>query len=387
MKNIKFNDIKHIYFCGIGGISMSGLARVLFVYTAAIHNDNPEFIAAKEKNIKMMTRAELLGYVMSKFKESIAISGTHGKTTTTSMLSYILLDTKLDPTISVGGIVKKIKGNIYIGKGNTFVTEACEYTNSFLELYPTVGVILNIEEDHLDFFKDLDEIRNSFKNFAKNTSPDGCIIINDKIKNNREITQGFEGNVVRYGTENSDCYATNIRYDALGYPTFDLVHKEETYENVKIRKGLSEFKGVDRRFEVKGKLDGITIVDDYAHHPSEISATLNIAKRYPHDRLVVVFQPHTYTRTKAFFDDFANVLKNVDEVIIAKIYPARETDNLGMSSNLLSKRINELGGNSTSFETFDEIENYLLEDLRKGDLLITMGAGDILRVGEFLLGK
>ena len=221
--------------------------------------------------------------------------------------------------------------------------------------------------------------------------------------------------MVRYGTENSDCYATNIRYDALGYPTFDLVHKEETYENVKlyvggnhniynalaaicvafelgvsiedIRKGLLEFKGVDRRFEVKGKLDGITIVDDYAHHPSEISATLNIAKRYPHDRLVVVFQPHTYTRTKAFFDDFANVLKNVDEVIIAKIYPARETDNLGMSSNLLSKRINELGGNSTSFETFDEIENYLLEDLRKGDLLITMGAGDILRVGEFLLGK
>ena len=154
-----------------------------------------------------------------------------------------------------------------------------------------------------------------------------------------------------------------------------------------IRKGLLEFKGVDRRFEVKGKLDGITIVDDYAHHPSEISATLNIAKRYPHDRLVVVFQPHTYNRTKAFFDDFANVLKNVDEVIIAKIYPARETDNLGMSSNLLSKRINELGGNATSFETFDEIENYLLEELKKGDLLITMGAGDILRVGEFLLGK
>ena len=458
MNNIKFNDIKHIYFCGIGGISMSGLARVLFeknfevsgsdtkannrtkdledrgvkifvgqkkenisddidlfVYTAAIHKDNPEFIAAKEKNIKMMTRAELLGYVMSKFKESIAISGTHGKTTTTSMLSYILLDTKLDPTISVGGIVKKIKGNIYIGKGDTFVTEACEYTNSFLELYPTVGVILNIEEDHLDFFKDLDEIRDSFKNFVKNTSPKGCIIINDKITNNREITQGYEGNIVRYGTENSDCYATNIRYDALGYPTFDLVHKEETYEDVKlcvggnhniynalaaicvafelgvsiedIRKGLSEFKGVDRRFEVKGKLDGITIVDDYAHHPSEISATLNIAKRYPHDRLVVVFQPHTYTRTKAFFDEFANALKNVDEVIIAKIYPARETDNLGMSSNLLSKKINELGGNSTSFETFDEIENYLLEDLRKGDLLITMGAGDILRVGEFLLGK
>ena len=458
MSEIKFNNIKHIYFCGIGGISMSGLARVLLekgfkvsgsdtkasnrtkdlenrgikvfigqnknnisddidllVYTAAIHKDNPEFVTAKEKNIKVMTRAQLLGYVMSKFKESIAISGTHGKTTTTSMLSYILLDTNLDPTISVGGIVKKIKGNVYIGNGDTFVTEACEYTNSFLELYPTVGVILNIEEDHLDFFKDLDDIRDSFKKFVKNTSREGCIIINDKIKNNREITMGYEGNVVRYGTENSDCYAANIRYDAVGYPTFDLVHKEETYEDVKlcvggnhniynalaavcvafelgvgiedIRRGLLEFKGVDRRFEIKGKLDGITIVDDYAHHPSEISATLNIAKRYPHDRLVVVFQPHTYTRTKALFEDFANVLKNVEQVIIAKIYPARETDNLGVSSHLLSDRINELGGNATSFDTFDEIENYLLEDLHKGDLLITMGAGDILRVGEFLLGK
>ena len=277
MSEIKFNDIKHIYFCGIGGISMSGLARVLlekgfkvsgsdtkasnrtkdlenrgikvfigqnknnisddidlFVYTAAIHKDNPEFIKAKEKNIKVMTRAQLLGYVMSKFKESIAISGTHGKTTTTSMLSYILLDTNLDPTISVGGIVKKIKGNVYIGNGDTFVTEACEYTNSFLELYPTVGVILNIEEDHLDFFKDLDDIRDSFKKFVKNTSREGCIIINDKIKNNREITMGYEGNVVRYGTENSDCYAANIRYDAIGYPTFDLVHKEEIYEDVKL---------------------------------------------------------------------------------------------------------------------------------------------------------
>ena len=458
MYDIHFDHPVWVHFIGIGGISMSGLAEILHdrgfkvsgsdmkaspltehleslgisvqfpqksenivpgielcVYTAAISEDNPEFQEVKRQNIPMMSRAELLGRIMKNYKEAINVSGTHGKTTTTSMIGEILMEAQMDPTITVGGMMKDIGGNLRVGKSDVFLAEACEYTNSFLSFFPTIEVVLNVEEDHLDFFKDLDEIRDSFKNFVKNTSPKGCIIINDKITNNREITQGYEGNIVRYGTENSDCYATNIRYDALGYPTFDLVHKEETYENVKlyvggnhniynalaaicvafelgvsiedIRKGLSEFKGVDRRFEVKGKLDGITIVDDYAHHPSEISATLNIAKRYPHDRLVVVFQPHTYTRTKAFFDDFANVLKNVDEVIIAKIYPARETDNLGMSSNLLSKRINELGGNSTSFETFDEIENYLLEDLRKGDLLITMGAGDILRVGEFLLGK
>ena len=417
MKEMNFNELKHIYFCGIGGISMSGLARVLlekglkisgsdvkasnitkdledrginifigqtasnitddidlFVYTEAIHEDNPEFSTVLEKNIPMMTRAQLLGYVMSKFKESIAISGTHGKTTTTSMLSYILLDSEADPTISVGGVLKKIEGNVYIGDSDIFVTEACEYTNSFLELNPTISVILNIEEDHMDFFKDIEDIRNSFKKFVKNTSPEGCIIINDEIENNKGIIGDFKGHVIRYGSEKSDCFVTNIRYDGFGYPTFDLFYKGNTYNDVKlcvggkhnidnalasicvafelgvgiedIKKGLLEFEGADRRFEVKGNMGNITIVDDYAHHPSEIAATLNIAKRYPHDRLVVTFQPHTFTRTKAFFEEFAEVLKDIDCCIIAKIYPARETDSLGMSAKLLSDRINALGGNS-----------------------------------------
>lgn len=458
MKEMNFNELRHVYFCGIGGISMSGLARVLlekgfkisgsdakssnitkdledrgvnifigqtasnitddidlFVYTAAIHEDNPEFGIVKQKNILMMTRAQLLGYIMSRFKESIAISGTHGKTTTTSMLSYILLDSEADPTISVGGVLKKIEGNVHIGGGDIFVTEACEYTNSFLELNPTISVILNIEEDHMDFFKDIDDIRNSFKKFVKNTSPEGCIIINDEIEDNEEIIGDFKGHVIRYGSEKSDCFVTNIRYDDIGYPTFDLFYKGHTYNDVKlcvggkhnidnalasicvafeigvgiedIKKGLLEFEGADRRFEIKGNMGNITIVDDYAHHPSEIAATLNIAKRYPHDRLVVAFQPHTFTRTKAFFEEFADVLKDIDCCIIAKIYPARETDSLGMSAKLLSDRINALGGNSRDFETFDEIENYLLENLREGDLFITMGAGDIVRVGEVLLGE
>ena len=277
MKEMNFNELKHIYFCGIGGISMSGLARVLlekgfkisgsdvkasnitkdledrginifigqkasnitddidlFVYTAAIHEDNPEFSTVLEKNIPMMTRAQLLGYVMSKFKESIAISGTHGKTTTTSMLSYILLDSEADPTISVGGVLKKIEGNVYIGDSDVFVTEACEYTNSFLELNPTISVILNIEEDHMDFFKDIEDIRNSFKKFVKNTSPEGCIIINDEIENNKGIIGDFKGHVIRYGSEKSDCFVTNIRYDGFGHPTFDLFYKGNTYNDVKL---------------------------------------------------------------------------------------------------------------------------------------------------------
>lgn len=458
MKEINFKELKHIYFCGIGGISMSGLARVLLekgfkisgsdqkasnitkdledrgikvfigqnkenitddvdmmVYTAAIHDDNPEFIIAKEKNIPLISRAQLLGYVMEQYKNSVAISGTHGKTTTTSMLSYILLDANIDPTISVGGVLKKIEGNIYIGKGDTFIAEACEYTNSFLELKPTIGVILNIEEDHMDFFKDIDDIRNSFKEFVKNTSDEGCIIINNDIENNEEIVKDFKGQIIRYGNENSDCFATNISYNEFGYPTFGLNYKGDLYSDIKlgvggnhnidnalaavcvafslgvkiedIKRGLAEFKGADRRFELKGKLGDITIVDDYAHHPSEIEATLDIANKYPHKRLVVVFQPHTYTRTKAFFEDFANSLKSVDQVVIAKIYPAREVDDLGMSAVLLSQRVNELGGNSLSFDSFDEIEKYLLENLTEGDLLITMGAGDIVKVGEVLLGK
>ena len=446
---MNFNELKHIYFCGIGGISMSGLARVLlekgfkisgsdtkasnitrdleergvnifnsqqesnikddidlFVYTAAVHEDNPEFIKAKEKNIPIMTRAQLLGYVMSKFKESIAISGTHGKTTTTSMLSYILLDSGQDPTISVGGVLKKIKGNIHIGSGDVFVTEACEYTNSFLSLNPTIGVILNIEEDHLDFFKDIEEIRNSFKKFVTNTSDEGCIIINDKIENNEEITENFKGKVVRYGSENSDCFVNNIRYDELGYPTFDLIYKGSTYKDVKlcvggnhnidnalasicvafelgvgiedIKNGLLEFSGADRRFEIKGKMGNITIVDDYAHHPTEVKVTINAAHNTEKGKVTVIFQPHRYSRTKFFFDDFVKSLKEADDLILLPIYAASEDNTYDVTSESLAEKI---GGN-VRVQTQEEIEDIIKNDKNSGNTYVFMGAGSVSKIAH-----
>lgn len=458
MRTIDLKLPKRIYFIGIGGISMSGLARVLkdrgflvrgsdarvsavtkaleaegiqvdigqesehitedidyAVYTAAIHSDNPEYRACVEKKIPLVSRAQLLADIMEGYKVGIGVSGTHGKTTTTSMLAGIFLKAKLDPTISVGGMLDAIGGNIRIGQGDIFLTEACEYTNSFLTLHPFMGILLNIEEDHMDFFKNLADIRNSFREFVQNTSQKGYIIINHKIENKAEILGNFSGRVLTFGGEGADVYAANIEYDSMGHPRFDLMvfgKKWETIclqvggdhniqnslaaaaasyvlgvEGAALKEGLEEFTGARRRFEHKGVVRGITIVDDYAHHPSEIGATLDIAKRYPHKRLVVVFQPHTYSRTKAFFADFAKVLKEAELCVLAPIYGARETEDFGMSSEGLCREINSLGGRAICPGGFDEIENYLLEHLEEGDLCITMGAGDIFKVGEVLSGR
>lgn len=459
MYKINFNKPAHLHFIGIGGISMSGLAQVLLdrgftisgsdrasspltehlsslgaiikigqcaenitndidavVYTAAIHKDNPEFRAAVEMNIPMLTRAELLGQLMTNYETSVAVSGTHGKTTTTSMLTEILLKENTDPTISVGGILHSIGGNIRVGKGPSFVTEACEYTNSFLSLFPTIGIILNIEEDHLDFFKDINDIRKSFTEFAHKIPQNGLLVINNDIDNVTEITKGLKCPVSTYSsTGNADFTATDITYDELGHPSYDLVENGEKTLHIKlsvtgihnvsnslaviavcrhmgisdtsIANGLSSFTGTDRRFEYKGKIGNVTIIDDYAHHPTEIKATLTAAKNYPHNKIWCAFQPHTYTRTKAFFSDFAKALSLADNVLLLDIYAARETDTLGVSSELLSEEIKKYNPNSHYFESFDEAETFLLRECNDGDLIITMGAGDIYKLGEKLLGK
>ena len=462
MYKIDFTHPSSIYFAGIGGISMSGLAEILadagfkvsgsdrtrsaltesleakgiqvfygqraenitpdidcVVFTSAIRKDNPEYIATMEQNIPHLTRAELLGQLMRNYKTSIAVSGTHGKTTTTSMVSEILLQAGTDPTLSIGGIYKGIGGNIRVGGNNCFVTEACEYTNSFLSFYPTIGIILNIEEDHLDFFKDLADIRNSFRKFAMLLPEDGCLIINADIPDYQEITEGLPCKVITYSMTDTgaDYYPTDISYNSMGHPSFQL----QTYpagerpvqtftlgvagtHNVSnalaaialadymqidraVASGaLADYAGTDRRFQYKGSIGGVTIIDDYAHHPTEITATLNAAQNYPHKTLWCVFQPHTYTRTKAFMDDFAKALAAADNVVLADIYAARETDTLGISSQTLQEKILELGGHCYYFPSFDEIENFLLENCTNGDLLITMGAGDVLKIGENLLG-
>ena len=457
MYKIDFQKPIHIHFIGIGGISMSGLAEILLeegftvsgsdakespltrklesegahicygqkaenitddidcvVYTAAINRANPELAEADARRIPMLTRAELLGQLMKNYDTPIAVSGTHGKTTTTSMISQILLEGKVDPTISVGGILKAIGGNIRVGKSETFLTEACEYTNSFLHFFPKISVILNIEEDHLDFFKDLEDIRHSFRQFAELLPSDGTLIINGEIENYREICQGLGCRVVTYGpSAEFDYSASDISYDEEGHVSFELAkHGEKAGRIVlsvtgdhnvsnalasiaaaellgipmdTIKKGLLSFTGTDRRFEYKGTFNGVTVVDDYAHHPTEIKATLKAAQHYPHNSVWCVFQPHTYTRTKAFFHEFAEALSHTDHLVLADIYAARETDTLGISSADLAEEAAKLGADSHYFPSFAEIEAFLKENCRPGDLLITMGAGDIVTVGEDLI--
>ncbi|MCR5590788.1 MAG: UDP-N-acetylmuramate--L-alanine ligase [Lachnospiraceae bacterium] len=458
MYNIDFSNPVKVHFIGIGGISMSGLAEILMsegfpvsgsdraaselteklesqgavihygqraenitddiglaVYTAAIKEDNPEFARAKELGIPMMTRAELLGVIMKNYDKSIAVSGTHGKTTTTSMITSVLLAAKKDPTVSVGGMLHLIGGNIRIGGYDVFVTEACEYTNSFLSFFPTAEVILNIDADHLDFFKDIDDIRNSFARFAALLPKDGFLVINADIEDHEKITEGAGCDIITFSKDGpADYTAGSVSYDEKGCAAFSVMKAGEAVASIAlgvpgghnisnalaayavcdrlgiepadISTGLSSYKGTDRRFQYKGKIGEVTIIDDYAHHPTEIAATLEAASNYPHKKLWVVFQPHTYSRTKALFDDFAKALAAADDVILADIYAAREKDNLGISSSDLCEAIKSNGTSAQYFGSFDEIENFVLQNCSPGDLLITMGAGDIVKIADSLLG-
>ena len=457
MYQIQFDKPVHVHFIGIGGISMSGLAEILLsrkfpvsgsdshesaltdqlaaqgavvhypqmaenitddidvvVYTAAIHPDNPEFRAAQEKNLPMLTRAQLLGEIMRNYKEAINVSGTHGKTTTTSMITEILLEAHKDPTVSVGGMLKDIGGNIRVGGQETFVVEACEYTNSFLSFFPTIEVILNVEADHLDFFKDIDDIRHSFKLFAEKLPEDGLLVINKDIKHSEYFTQALKCRVVTFGHEKDADYTANfISYDKFAHPSYTLFYKGEELAQVElgvtgehniynslaavavarsldipmetILRGLKRFTGTDRRFQKKGSVNGFTIIDDYAHHPQEIAATIEAAKKYPHRKLWIVFQPHTYSRTVALLDDFAGALSQADEIVLADIYAAREKNTIGISSDDLRKHMLEQNTNVYYIPKFEDIEDFLLQHVEEGDVLITMGAGDIYKVGDDLL--
>lgn len=459
MYKLNFNEPIHVHFIGIGGISMSGLAEILLekgftisgsdskesdltdiltskgatifygqkaeniipgiqlvVYTAAIHEDNPEFAEAKARQLPMLSRAQLLGQIMDNYEKSIAVAGTHGKTTTTSMISEILMAAKADPTISVGGILPSIGGNLRVGASSVFVSEACEYTNSFLNFRPKYSIILNVEAEHLDFFKDLDDIRHSFRKFAGNTLADGATIINGEISNYEELTHNLPQEIITYGFDSSfDFYATDVTYNEKACPAFTVMHHDKKVADIQLSvpgrhnasnalaavalavtmgldtdaivRGLDAFGGANRRFQYKGIVDGVTVIDDYAHHPTEIRATLSAAENYPHQRLVLVFQPHTYSRTKAFLDDFADVLSMADVVVLADIFAAREQNTYGVSSKDILSRLKAKGTEAYYFPSFEEIEKFLLKNCVNGDLLITMGAGNIVEIGEALLGK
>lgn len=459
---LDFSRPVHVYFIGIGGVSMSGLAGILkdrgftvsgsdrspsemteileksgipvlygqkyenvaeaevpidvVVYTAAVHPDNPEYAAAVEKGIPMMTRAELLGQLMRLYDTPIAVSGTHGKTTTTSMLSEIFVTADVDPTLLIGGIYAGIGSNTRIGKSGLLVTEACEYTNSFLSFFPKYACILNVEADHMDFFKDLDEIYDSFHSFARLIPADGALVIGSDIDVFDRLTRDLSCHIVTFGeNETDDVRASDIRYDENGNPSF-LIHAAQLpadgirvtlrvpgHHNVlnalaafalaslagtdtdTIVNGLNRFRGAHRRFELKGKRDGVTIVDDYAHHPTEIEATLTAAGRVPHNQIWCVFQPHTYTRTKVFLHAFAAALKHADHVVLLPIYAAREQDVYGVSSADLRDEIIRIGGVCTLLETFENVKDFLVKNCTKGDLLITMGAGNVVQIADDLV--
>ena len=461
MYQVDFKHPIHIYFIGIGGISMSGLAELmlsqgfrvsgsdwnrslltdrlerlgahihfgrpqkaenitgdidLVVYTAAVHADNPEYAEALRRKLPVLTRAEFLGQLMRNYEMPVAVSGTHGKTTATSMISEILLAAGMDPTLSIGGILESIHGNMRIGRSGLFVTEACEYTNSFLRFFPKVGLILNIEADHLDFFKDIDDIRASFRKFAQLIPEDGALIINADIDRVGEITEGLPCRIITFGTRpEADYYAADISYDDRANGTFRLRRFGQDGGIVTLgvpgahnimnalaalalsdllgvdpqaaQKALAAFHGTTRRFEYKGQVNGVTIVDDYAHHPTAVTATLTTARKIPHRTLWCVFQPHTYTRTKAFLHEFAEALCLADKVILTDIYAARETNTLGVSSADIQALIQKNGKECFYFHTFEEIEKFILKNCINGDLLITMGAGNVVNIGENLLSQ
>ncbi len=449
---------KKLYFIGIGGVSMSGLCEILLaeggytllgsdnnksnlvdnlikkgvtvyigqkkenitedidlvIYTAAIKEDNEEFIRAKELGLKMLERSSFLGELMKAYKYPLCIAGTHGKTTTSSMVSEVFLQAKKEPTISIGGILSSINSNFMVGKKDYLVLETCEYCDTFLKFNPHSAIILNIDEDHLDYFKDLNQIYDSFRNFAKLVKEDACLVINRDIKDYEKITKDLKTTVITYGSnEKSMWQAKNITFNDLGYASYDAYYNNDFMYSINlnvvglhnvynslsvcalahfyninkedIEKGLNNFKGTHRRFQYKGSFNNVKVIDDYAHHPTEILATIQSAKAQNINNLWCVFQPHTYTRTKALLDDFAKALVNADKILITDIYSAREKDTGEIHAKDLVNKIKELGKDAIYIESFECGKDYLEKNCQQNDMLITMGAGNINLLGEMLL--
>ena len=383
----------------------------LVVYSAAIHDENPELKAARARGIPAVERRVMLGYVSRMYSHSVCVSGTHGKTTTTSMCTHIFMAAEADPTVMIGGTLPLLHAGYRVGQGDTIILESCEYCNSFLSFFPTVAVILNVEEDHLDFFKDLADIQHSFRRFAELVPPAGSVIVNADNASAMEAVAGLEHPIFTFGLDHTaDCTAANLT-EVDGRPVFDEMIRGEKYARVElhvyghhnvlnalaaasaawalglpghaVETGLASFTGAGRRFEHKGTYHGAEVYDDYAHHPGELHALLTMAKALSYRRIVCAFQPHTYTRTKALFDDFVRELKRVDVAVLAEIYAARESNTIGISSRDLARCI----PGSVYFETLPEVTAYLRGAAQKGDLILTVGAGDIYKAGEALLKK
>lgn len=373
------------------------------IRTAAAHNDNPEIAAARAEGIPVFERAQAWGEIMKSYKNAVCISGTHGKTTTTSMMTHILMEANLDPTVMIGGYLPLLHAGHRVGHGDTIVLESCEYCDSFLNFFPTLAVVLNVEEDHLDYFKDLRDIEKSFHEFASLAT--FGVIANGDDPHTVEAMTGID--YISFGLgEQNRIHAANMAPD---WRHFDVICDGEFYCHLDmcvlgrhnavnalaaaaaawvmgipgeaVSHGIEKFHGAGRRMEYKGKFNGADVYDDYAHHPDEVAATLEAVRSLPYKRVVLAFQPHTYSRTKALFGDFVRELRKADQLVLAEIYAARESNTIGISSQDLAEQI----PGSVYCETLPDVTAYLKDSVREGDIVITMGAGDIFRAGEALL--
>ena len=409
------DTVKHLRSLGISvaiGHNAENLGDCDFVVrTAAVHDSNPEISGAVARGIPVYERAQAWGAIMQHYPNALCVSGTHGKTTTTSMCTHIFMAAQADPTVMIGGTLPLLHSGSRVGHGDTIILESCEDCNSFLCFYPTVAVILNVEADHLDFFKDLNDIEHSFHKFAELVPNAGHVVVNVDNQGAVDSVDGVDRPIFTFGLDHpADCTAANLT-DVDGAPSFDVMVHGEKYAHVNlhvyghhnvlnalaaasaayvldipgkaVEEGLAAFTGAGRRFEHKGTYNGAEVYDDYAHHPDELHALLTTAKELGYKRLVVAFQPHTYTRTAKLFDRFVEELKLADVAILAEIYAAREQNTLGISSSDLCRRL----PGSVYCSTLDKVTDQLRKIAQPGDLILTVGAGDIYRAGEKLLKK
>ena len=461
MPNIdNLRKYKNIHMIGIGGVSMSGIAAILknwgfhitgsdtansqivesliknginvaighdldavskadvVVYSAAIKKDDPEIVEATKLNIPTIERADFLGEITRCYNDTICISGTHGKTTTTSMISLAFIEAKKDPSIQVGAYLKPINGNYLVGNSEHFIIEACEYVESFLKFIPKAEIILNIDNDHLDYFKTFENIKNAFIKYVKLLPADGILVVNGDDKNCLDLKDFTNANVTTYGIENKDVdfYADNITFDDDGFASFDVYNNGKLFghfslsvpgkhnvlnalacialstnysiDEKTLEVALKKFTGAHRRFEFVGKInDNVSIYDDYGHHPTEILATAKSLMNKKYNQSWVIFQPHTYSRTKNLLDDFANALINFDNIIILDIYAARETNTYGVSSKDLVDKIRSLGKNALYLPNFDECVSYIKTHVKSNDIIMTLGAGTVTNIGPMLISN
>lgn len=452
------HSYSHLHFIGIGGVSMSGLAEILLtdgykvsgtdskespilnrlrklgakiylghdaenikgadliIYTDAISKDNVELREAITSNVDIVDRATFLGALMKNYTNSVAVSGTHGKTTTTSMIASITKSLEFNPTMLVGGNLNEIGGNVRLGSKNYILTEACEYKANILKYFPTMAIILNMDEDHLDYFKDMNHIIETFKGYAGNLESEAYLLINSDDENFDKIVENTKANVVTFAIKNqADYRAEYVSFSDDGFATFTLNIRDKEFYPVKLSvmgnhnvsnalaaiaathtlgipieviiNNIFEYQGVGRRLEFKGYFNDVKVIDDYAHHPTEISATLEAVRNNASGKIYCVFQPHTFTRTKILLESFSKSFNHADKVIITDIYAAREVDNGEIHSRDLANAVIEKGNDCIYLSSFEEAEDYLVKNAKAGDIILTMGAGNIYSLGESILSS